>query len=147
MFDISKFEDVEDTLNKGLPFEPRHPVTDEPMGATWQVASYQSDAYKASERIARTQGLKSLRTGKVSASKMDESEIDLLSSLVLSWTGMKDGGLDLPCTPENVKNVLNHPVVGVHLRKQLDDHASDNEAFFKASGKPSPMPLNTKSDT
>lgn len=147
MFDLSEFKAVADPINDGLPFEPRHPVTDEPLGAVWQVASYQSKAYKAAERLARTKGMKSFRTGKVNAADMDEDEIALLASLVLSWSGMRNDGRELACTPDNVKMVLSDQVIGIHIRQQLDEHAADTAAFFKASKKPSPTPSDTKSDT
>lgn len=147
MFDIKDFQSVADPINDGLPFEPKHPVTGASLGAVWQVASYQSTKYKVAERLARTKGMKSFRTGKVDAGDMDETEIDLLATLVLSWDGMLNGGKPLPCTPENVKMVLSDQVIGVHLRKQLDEHADDTKAFFKASSISSQTPSDTKSDT
>ena len=137
--DISEFEGVIDTINQGLPFSPIDPSTGDPFpGVEWIVASYNSKSYKAAERLAKNDGLKALQSkkaNKISAARLEQGELDLLASLVVSWSGMKEGGVDLPCTPENVKKVLSNAAIGGDLRSQLDDHAADHAAFFKASKK------------
>lgn len=145
--DLADFRGMADPINEGLPFDPTHPVNGESLGTSWVVASYQSERYKSAELKARTSMMKASRTGKVRAEELDSKEVELLASLVVSWTGMTNRGVELPCTRENVMMVLSDPVIGPHLRAQLDEFAKDTERFFAASSKSYPASSSTDTGT
>ena len=144
MFDISEIKELsKDAINDGLPMPLKHFITGEETGAVWYIASYESDAYKAAERQMKNKGLKAQRTGRVNAEMIEDTTIDLLASLVVGWDGMIEKGKGIPFSKEAVKDILRLPIAGNSFVSQIDEFASDTEAFFKASQMNSP----TQSDT
>lgn len=145
MFDISEIAELSgEAVNSGLDMELKHPVTGEKTGAIWSITSYESDVYKAVERRLRTKGMKAIRTNKVTAEMADENTLELIASLVVDWRGMEEDGKPMPFSREALNKLLRLPIAGANFIEQVDAFASDNEAFFKASQKPSAMPSATK---
>jgi hypothetical protein len=143
MFDVEELKKIagSNAINDGLPMKMKHPISGEETGAVWTIRSYESEAYKALERRKRTEGFATLRKGKIDAGKLDKDEIAMVASLVAGWEGMSE-----PYSNDAVVELFSLPIVGKNLMMQVNDMAENNEAFFKASSKPSQTPSVTKSD-
>jgi hypothetical protein len=63
-----------------------------------------------------------------------ERTIDQMVARVLGWNeGMTLGGNPFPCTPENARQVLSDPAMGIY--GQLSDFLRNEQSFTKRSAK------------
>ena len=111
-----------------------HPLTGEATGTRVEVASTDSTTYRVAEREQRNRRLQQLQLGnRRVALTAEESEADSLEMLVrctVSWSGVREGGVALPFTPENVRRVYTaYP----WLRRQVDEAMADRARFFESS--------------
>lgn len=115
-----------------LTVDLKHPATGNPLGVTIELRSTESDEAKAVERQLRNRALKSGRNA-VSAERIDENTIALLSAVIVSWTFSGDanlGGDKKPaCTDANKRKLLAVPAIA----KQIDQALGDEAAFFTPS--------------
>lgn len=136
-----------------LSVDLKHPATGEPLGVTVELRSLESDEVKAVERQLKNKALKGGRNT-VTAEKIDDNTIALLSAAIVSWTWAKpiligekkdaDGKLVPPvygdepslggdkkpaCTDANKRKLLAVPAIA----KQIDQALGDEAAFFVSS--------------
>jgi len=75
------------------------------------------------------------RAKKLSAEEIEREGLDLLTALVVEWEGIVLHGEDVPCTPENVRQVLKQLR---WVREQIDTFVGDRANFLPMnSPKPS----------
>lgn len=131
-FDLSSLDAAVAKQEDGIRVEIKHPATGEPLGMIFTVASYDSERVKA---VARSLGNKVLvsqkrnprRTDTVEA--MEDRTFAIAVAAVVGWEGVDLDGKALPCTPDNVRMVLErYPAIA----EQVDAAASDRAAFFQS---------------
>jgi len=112
-----------------ISLELRHPATGTPLGVTVELQSLESDAVKAVERMIKNKALKSGRNG-VTAEKIDDNTIALLSAAIVGWTFSGEASLGddkkPACTDANKRKLLAVPAIA----KQIDNALGDEAAFF-----------------
>lgn len=110
-----------------------HPRTGAFTGMRVEVAGVDSAAYRAAEREQRNRRLQLLQLGNRSALTAEEAEADaleLLARCTVSWSGVREGSVEAPCTPDNVRRLyLAYP----WLRRQVDEAMADRARFFEES--------------
>lgn len=110
----------------------KHPATGEPLGVTVELRSLESDEVKAVERQLKNKALKGGRNT-VTAEKIDDNTVALLSAAIVSWTFSGEanlGGDKKPaCNDANKRKLLSVPA----LAKQIDEALGDEAAFFAPS--------------
>jgi len=110
----------------------KHPATGEALGVSVELRSLESDEVKAVERQLKNKALKGGRNT-VTAEKIDDNTIALLSAAIVSWsfTGEANlGGDKKPaCNEANKRKLLAVPAIA----KQIDVALGDEAAFFAPS--------------
>lgn len=109
----------------------KHPATGAPLGVSVELRSLESDEVKAVERQLKNKALRSGRNA-VTAEKIDDNTIALLSAAIVSWkfTGEAQLGGDKnpACNEENKRKLLSVQP----LAKQIDAALGDESAFFSS---------------
>lgn len=115
-----------------LTVDLKHPATGELLGVNIELRSLESDEVKAVERGIKNKALKSGRNA-VTAEKIDDNTVALLSAAIVSWTfsGSASLGDDKKpaCNEANKRKLLAVPA----LAKQVDEALGDEAAFFSPS--------------
>lgn len=110
----------------------KHPATGAPLGVSVELRSLESDEVKAVERQLKNKALKGGRNT-VTAEKIDDNTIALLSAAIVSWAFSGEanlGGDKKPaCNDANKRKLLAVPA----LAKQIDVALGDEAAFFATS--------------
>ncbi len=110
----------------------KHPATGESIGVTVELRSLESDEVKAVERQLKNKALKGGRNT-VTAEKIDDNTVALLSAAIVSWTFSGDanlGGDKKPaCNEANKRKLL----AVAPIAKQIDVALGDEAAFFAPS--------------
>lgn len=110
----------------------KHPATGADLGVSVELRSLESDEVKAIERQLKNKALKGGRNT-VTAEKIDDNTIALLSAAIVSWTFSGDANLagdkKPACTEANKRKLLAVPA----LAKQIDVALGDEAAFFVIS--------------
>lgn len=107
----------------------KHPATGSPIGLSVECVSLESDQVKAVERAIKNRALRGGRNT-VTAEKIDDNTIELLTAAVVGWKwadGLTLGDLKNP--PLNKANVAKLMQVG-WIAKQVDQALGDEAAFF-----------------
>lgn len=113
--------------------EIRHPVTDEPLGARVTLASPDHPAHRQARLdIARARRGQPEPEDAEAMALLDETALDMLSRIVLGWSGIKLDGVDLPYSPASVRDLLAHAQLR-WLVNQLLREAARGENFIKTS--------------
>lgn len=107
----------------------KHPATGAPLGVSVELQSLESDAVKAVERQIKNKALKGGRNS-VTAEKIDDNTVALLSAAIVGWTFSGDAKLGddkkPACNTENKAKLLKVAAIA----KQLDAALGDEAAFF-----------------
>ncbi|MGB3898192.1 MAG: hypothetical protein WA973_06525 [Mesorhizobium sp.] len=115
----------------------KHPASGASIGLTVECVSLEDDKVKAVERAIKNRALRGGRNT-VTAEKIEDNTVELLSAAVVGWTwadGLTLGDLKSPpLTKPNVAKLL---AVG-WIAKQIDTALGDEAAFFSKSGQTSP---------
>lgn len=110
-----------------------HPLTGAPTGMQVEMAGVDSAAHRAVSRELRNRRLQQLQLGNRGALTAEETEADqmeLLARCTVSWRGVRESGVEVACTPDNVRRVYRaYP----WLRHQVDEAMADRARFFEAS--------------
>lgn len=112
-----------------LSVDIKHPATGEPIGLSVQCVSLEDDRVKAVERQIKNKALRSGRSN-VTAEKIEDNTIDLLSAAIVGWTwaeGLALGEMKNP--PLNKPNLVKMLSVS-WIAKQIDTALGDEAAFF-----------------
>lgn len=107
----------------------KHPATGAPLGVSVELQSLESDAVKAIERQLKNKALRGGRNT-VTAEKIEDNTIAILSAAIVSWTFSGDASLGddkkPACTDANKRKLLAVPAIA----KQIDTALGDEAAFF-----------------
>lgn len=110
----------------------KHPATGEPLGVCVELRSLESDEVKTVERQLKNKALKGGRNT-VTAEKIDDNTIALLSAALVAWTFSGDANLagdkKPTCNDTNKRKLLAVPAIA----KQIDVALGDEAAFFTTS--------------
>jgi hypothetical protein len=113
-----------------------HPVTGQPIRRSdtgepaWiDVLSADSKAARDHEREMQNRRLRS-RARRITAEELEAEGIELLVSLTKAWSlATLDGDpLDVPCTPENARELYASPELAF-IRRQVNEAAADAGNF------------------
>lgn len=112
----------------------RHPVSGEPLGARVTLASPDHPARRQAKLdIARAERERGAPEGdEASIERIDAAALELLSRIVLGWQGIRQDGVDIPWSPQAVRDLL-APEAMRWLRNQLLDEAGRLENFIATS--------------
>lgn len=109
----------------------KHPATGASIGVKVELQSLECDAVKAVERAIKNRALKSGRNG-VTAEKIDDNAILLLSAAIVGWTFSGEAKLgeqkNPPCSEENKRKLLSV----APFAKQIDTALGDESSFFSS---------------
>ncbi|ASQ03666.1 hypothetical protein GHK38_03520 [Sinorhizobium meliloti] len=107
----------------------KHPATGAPLGVSVELQSLESDTVKAVERALKNKALRGGRNT-VTAEKIEDNTIALLSAAIVSWTFSGDAMLGEDkkpaCNDANKRKLLSVPAIA----KQIDSALGDEAAFF-----------------
>ena len=110
----------------------KHPATGAFLGVAVELRSMESDEVKAVERQLKNKALRGGRNT-VTAEKIDDNAIALLSAAIASWSftdgAHLEGDKNPPCTEENKRKLLAISIIA----KQIDAALGDEAAFFASS--------------
>lgn len=128
-FDLANLDTLSTAQEEGVDVELRHPVTNEPLGVTVRVASYESERVRRVKRRITDRALKATQGRRqTTAEDLERSTREMVAAAVISWSGLVYRGETLDCTPANVLRVLEEqPWIG----EQIDAVAQDRAAFFR----------------
>lgn len=122
------------TINlEATPMFLDHPLTGAPMDGPEDAVFYllhpQSDKVLDVDRKFRNKILKS-KQGINSADEFDNQMLEILVACVDSWENVKLEGVDLPCTPANVRKLLSNPEL-VWVKDQIKNFVDTTSNFLK----------------
>lgn len=107
----------------------KHPGTGELLGVSVELQSIESDEVKTVERSLKNKALSSGRN-RVTAEKIDDNTIAILSATIVNWTFTGEANLagdkKPACNAANKRKLLSNPVIA----KQIDLALGDEAAFF-----------------
>lgn len=106
-----------------------HPV-DGSTGVVVTLASRDHEAVQAAARAIADKRLALLAKRRTKALKAEDLEVetlDVLCASVLGWEGLESGGEAWPCTPGNVRELLE---ANPWIRRQLNAAQEDEALFF-----------------
>lgn len=110
-----------------------HPVTGQPTGMQVEVASADSPRYRDAtraiiEKATASAPRASRRARQETPRDMEADALELLVACTVSWTGVMEGGAQVPLTPDNARRLFTaHP----WLRRQVDEAVQDRASFFE----------------
>lgn len=114
----------------------KHPATGAPIGLKIECVSLEDDRVKQVERAIKNRALRGGRNA-VTAEKLDDNTVDILSAAIIGWTwadGLTLGNLkNPPLSKINVGKLL----AVSWIAKQIDTALGDEAAFFSNSGQSS----------
>lgn len=114
--------------NEGSELTVLHPATQEETDIKIILRGADSDEYRSNtrrrvEQMQRNAKLKNQPD--MDVKDLEDKHIELLAGLTLSWTGVQKGEEDVPCTPENVKDIYtNWPWIKEQVNKFVEDRAN-----------------------
>lgn len=115
----------------------KHPATGAPIGLKIECVSLEDDRVKQVERAIKNRALRGGRNT-VTAEKLDDNTVDILSAAIIGWTwadGLTLGDLkNPPLSKINVSKLL----AASWIAKQIDTALGDEAAFFSTSAQSSP---------
>lgn len=131
MFDIAKIHDV-----TSAPVEIKNPSTGESIGVTITVAGPEHPQRKAIE-FAKQRKLRAQlqKTGKIELGDPADDELDTIETLAictLAWSGVTEGGVDVPCTKEAALKLYSTDGLA-WLRAQVLAAMGERERFIQTS--------------
>jgi len=94
-----------------------------------EVRSADSEVGRRHARAVARKRLQSRVRMKLTPEELESEHTDLLVALTSAWDLVVT---DLPCTPENARALYTNDRA-VHIRRQVDEHASDPSNFAPAS--------------
>ena len=121
-----------------------HPTTGQPLrnaatgDAAWiDLLSADSAAARAHQREAQNRRLRA-RARSITAETLEADGTELLASLTKGWALVTLDGrpLDVPCTPENARELYSAPDLGF-IRRQVDEFVADLGNFPVKTSSPS----------
>lgn len=86
--------------------------------------AYRNAANRQRDRIAK------MRRIKASGKMLDEHALELAVACVLAWDGLEKDGKPYPCTPDNVRWLLNEYA---WVRELVEEAMHDHEGFTRSS--------------
>ncbi|NRD64761.1 hypothetical protein HRD49_23685 [Corallococcus exiguus] len=110
-----------------------HPVTGQPTGMQVEVASADSPRYRDATRAiiekATASAPRASRRARQEAPRdMEADALELLVACAVSWSGVMEGGAQVPLTPDSARRLFTaHP----WLRRQVDEAVQDRASFFE----------------
>ena len=109
-----------------------HPVTNKPTGIKVTLLSrYHPDIKAMVRKIQDSRVAQARRNKPMDAAAIEEEMLEVLAASVKCWSGLERDGAAIPCTRENVLDLLRNP--GYQwLRKQIDDSMGNDALFFGA---------------
>lgn len=137
-FDLGAAPNVADLEEKGVAVQIRD-IHGEPMmyrsegGSEYPVQIVVAGSYSHRYRRAinaQTTRMLGRRAQKMTGELAQENRMEVISRCVISWSGFNSNGQPIPCTPENVKVVMER---APWIRDQVEAAMEDHEAFFKNS--------------
>ncbi|WP_029620612.1 hypothetical protein [Pseudorhizobium marinum] len=134
MFDISTFETFD--FDQVSDLEIMHPVTGQPTGLVVGVRSYRSESVKAVQRRLGNAAILANKKNPKRAGTVEEVEEktnEIVAAAVARWN-MKDGGKDVPATPESVMRIISQPRF-FFIAEQIDARADEDARFMTPSPK------------
>jgi hypothetical protein len=134
MFDISTFETFD--FDQVSDLEIMHPVTGQPTGLVVGVRSYRSESVKAVQRRLGNAAILANKKNPKRAGTVEEVEEktnEIVAAAVARWN-MKDGGKDVPATPESVMKIISQPRF-FFIAEQIDARADEDARFMTPSPK------------
>jgi hypothetical protein len=134
MFDISTFETFD--FDQVSDLEIMHPVTGKPTGLVVGVRSYRSESVKAVQRRLGNAAILANKKNPKRAGTVEEVEEktnEIVAAAVARWN-MKDGGKDVPATPESVMKIISQPRF-FFIAEQIDARADEDARFMTPSPK------------
>jgi hypothetical protein len=134
MFDISTFETFD--FDQVSDLEIMHPVTGQATGLVVGVRSYRSESVKAVQRRLGNAAILANKKNPKRAGTVEEVEEktnEIVAAAVAHWN-MKDGGRDVPATPESVMKIISQPRF-FFIAEQIDARADEDARFMTPSQK------------
>lgn len=128
------------TAEAGVPVEIRHPKTNLPLGITITVCGTDSDTYKKIQRKQLNRRLELSQRSRnnkltLTAEELEAESLDVLVACIKSWSQENRPEIEfadgewLPCTPENIRRVLEELP---WLKEQIDQEIGDRSNFLPA---------------
>lgn len=132
--DLSKFDGISKAFEEGIEIDIKDPFGN-PTDLKVRVVSYQSERVrKVSRKMANAaiiEGKKNPRRVKT-VEQLENDGNDLMVAAVVGWSGFELNGVELACTPENVRSVITNKDLAF-IRRQIDEAAEDQQGFLMAS--------------
>lgn len=126
--------DLTKSADAGATLEIRHPISDEVLTdkkgnpVTVTLLGSESSAFMNEMKArARKQMGKKVKQPSIEDTIRDSAEV--LAACTVSWSGMTEGGEDLPCDKATATRLY---IKYTWLRQQVDEFIADRENFFKA---------------
>lgn len=124
-FDLTELNTVE-LANKGAVINIVHPSTGDDLGMKITVAGSDSDLYRKAQRKIMNKRLAEKKM-KTRVEEIENESLELLAQCTMSWEGVKEGGMDILCTPENAKRLYKtYP----WLKEQVDTAITDRGLYL-----------------
>lgn len=93
--------------------------------STITVVGSESKRVRDAQR-ASTKRLIRGRRSKLTPEDMEQNRIAVAAAAVVDWSGWEDGDSPLPCTPDNVRRLLQVP----HILEQVESAVNGHADFF-----------------
>ena len=106
---------------------------------TISVLGEESKAYRR-EETAITRAMLRSRKDRLEPEDLLKNRVRQAAACVVAWSGFEIGGVSAPCTPDNVKAVLQHGWILTQVERRIASHAD----FF---GQSSPDSSTTSAGT
>ena len=133
MFDVDSIEELEEGV-----LELKHPVTGEVLPATITLAGANHPKRKAIEfQRARKLRAKVAKKGRLELTDPQDDadyEIDRLVACTLSWSGFARKGVEIPCTPAEVRERYTK---NSWIRDQALEYMGESTGFLQSAKPPS----------
>jgi hypothetical protein len=131
-FDLNSLKPVK--ADDGATLQIVHPESEEVIdGMTITLLGQDSKVYRKIQLAKQQAALNRIAKGKkaidLDAEKLAEDSIDDLVQLTTGWTGFVLDGVDLKCTPENVRTVYGE---WAWIKEQVQEFVADRSNFFRA---------------
>lgn len=134
MFDLNELASKAD---EGAVYHVVHPVKGEIDGMTITLLGMESDMFRvALHDLQEEQRKRAAKRGQFAVMTAAEAEraeagsTELFVKMTKAWTGFKEDGVELPCTPENVRRIYNNPKLA-WLKSGVVKFVSDSANFFE----------------
>lgn len=124
-FDLASL-DTAALCEQGAEMELTHPDTGAPLGVHLTLAGVDSKTWRKAAAALAEKRL--ARRGKVTAEDVRSGGIEIVARCTLAWRGVVVGGQELPCTPDNARDLYER---FPWIFEQADLFASDRGSYLR----------------